>query len=457
MTRLNRTGRVLAVAIAAAGTAFVSHGASAMSLKEAVSIAIASNPDIGARVSNREASEFALRVARGGYYPTLDVTGRAGGAYVDNRTTRANGDDDHLFGPVEGRITASQLLFDGFGTDAAVETRASEVDAASFQVMNRVEFIAVEIAQAYFDMVTKSSVLAHSQANVDYHQRVLDDLIRGTSAGAISVADRQQAEERVLAARAFMTETRQDLEAARIRFNRLVGRQPGKISMPASLRGAVPGTLSGALDLARSSNPGILAQEAGIDAANARIKGAESQFYPRLTLEATGAVGNDLGGVRGRDAEARAEGVVRWNLFRGGIDSANRQEQIRRTDEERHRLRQVDREVEEGIRQAWNTRARQAEKLDLRSRQLAATEQLLNSYTEQFKVGRRSLLDLLDTQNTRFNAQVQVASSRSEVRFAEYRILATAGILTRTLGLEPPEAARPYAREQARVPSAAKN
>ena len=37
------------------------------------------------------------------------------------------------------------------------------------------------------------------------------------------------------------------------------------------------------------------------------------------------------------------------------------------------------------------------ERLGLRSRQLATTEQLLGSYTEQFRVGDRSLLDLLDT------------------------------------------------------------
>ena len=457
MAKLGMTGRVLAVAVAAAGAAFVSSGASAMSLREAIATAIQSSPDVGATVSSREANEFALRVARGGYYPTLDVTGRAGAAIVDNLSTRARNDDDHVFGPVEGRLTATQLLFDGFGTDAAVETQASLVDAASFEVMNRVEFVAVEIAQAYFDIIAKSRILAHSQANVEYHQRIVDDLTRGTSAGAISVADRQQAEERIFAARAFMTETREELESARIRFRRLVGQDPGKISTPRRLGSAVPGTLSGALALARANNPGLHSQGANIDAANARIKGAESQFYPKLTLEATGAIGEDLDGVRGRDAEAKAEGVVRWNLFRGGIDVANREEQIRRTDEERHRLRQVDREVEEGIRQAWNKRAREAERLDLRSRQLATTDQLLNSYTEQFKVGNRSLLVLLDTQNTRFNAQVRVATADSAVRFSEYRILATAGVLTQTLGVAPPDAARPYAREQARVPSATKD
>ena len=66
-------------------------------------------------------------------------------------------------------------------------------------------------------------------------------------------------------------------------------------------------------------------------------------------------------------------------------------------------------------------------KLTRLEKQLNAVNQLLESYTEQFKVGERSLLDVLDTQNSRFSTQIAERTARKAVVFAEYRVLASAG------------------------------
>jgi hypothetical protein len=39
-------------------------------------------------------------------------------------------------------------------------------------------------------------------------------------------------------------------------------------------------------------------------------------------------------------------------------------------------------------------------------------DDLLLSYREQFNIGRRSLLDVLDAQNTRYNVQAQAETAR---------------------------------------------
>ncbi len=63
--------------------------------------------------------------------------------------------------------------------------------------------------------------------------------------------------------------------------------------------------------------------------------------------------------------------------------------------------------------------------------------QVLGSYQDQFKVGRRSLLDVLDAQNTRFNAAVLVAASQYASLFADYQLLAANGDLLRALNVSP--------------------
>src|SRR5690348_11454211 len=61
--------RALLLACTCLGGSVAAH---AMSLREAVSIALISNPQIGQAIQNREAIEFELRQARGLYLPRVD-------------------------------------------------------------------------------------------------------------------------------------------------------------------------------------------------------------------------------------------------------------------------------------------------------------------------------------------------------------------------------------------------
>ena len=44
-------------------------------------------------------------------------------------------------------------LFDGYFRDAEVERQASRVDGASFRVLERSEFLALEVAREYFEVM----------------------------------------------------------------------------------------------------------------------------------------------------------------------------------------------------------------------------------------------------------------------------------------------------------------
>ena len=78
--------------------------------------------------------------------------------------------------------------------------------------------------------------------------------------------------------------------------------------------------------------------------------------------------------------------VLRWNLFKGRIDSYNIQKQVRRSDEERFGLRKAHREVEEAVRLSWEVRLQQARRLAQVQDQLAATNQLIESYNELMRM-----------------------------------------------------------------------
>lgn len=437
---------LICAAMAIPGTAH------AISLKAAIKVALEANPEIGEAIANREALEFELKQARGLYLPKVDIEGRYGAQNYDSPSTRSSGTDDDVLDRREFTAILSQRLFDGFNRRGERYRQASRVDSASFRVYERSEFIALNVIRQYLEIGRMMRIVDLSRDNLEYHRRVLSDFKVGESRGSISAADRQQVEERVYAAEARMIEADEDLNAARIRFFKLVGLPLDRYQKPPRAGSVIPPTLRDALSAARNANPRIKVAESDLDAAHARLKQSRSDFLPKVDLELRGRNGYDLDGVEGREEELRAEVILRWNLFKGGIDSANKQKQLRRVDEERFGLHRIHREVEEDVRLSWNRRQQQQKRLNRLNDQLASVVRLVDSYAEQFKVGDRSLLDLLDTQNTRFNTEVSVESASTDLAFTEFRLLASVGMLLKSMNIEAPEQSEDYARGEYRVP-----
>lgn len=426
--------------------------ANAISLKAAIKIALEANPEIGEAIANREAIEFELKQARGLYLPSVDVETRYGVQNFSSPATRDSGTAHDGRDRREARGTLTQRVFDGFNRRAERHRQASRVDGASHRVYERSETIALNVIREYLEAGRLINVVRYAEENLAYHRKVFGDLKEGETSGSISVADRQQAEERVYAAEARVIEATEDLNGAKIRFFRLVGKPLNSYVHPPSVTSLQPRSLSEALGTARIHHPLIKTAQADLDASRAQIKQARSEYMPKVDIELLGRRGYELEGVIGRESEVRAELVMRWNLFRGGIDKSNVQEQVRRADEERYGLRRAHREVEEVVRLSWDRRNQQQRRYARLKDQLASTMRLIDSYGEQFKVGDRSLLDLLDTQNTRFNTQVSVETARAAFELAEYRVLASTGMLLRKLNLDAPAQSDDYARAEHRVP-----
>jgi adhesin transport system outer membrane protein len=231
-----------------------------------------------------------------------------------------------------------------------------------------------------------------------------------------------------------------------------VGRPIGTPKHPGSVAGALPKSVEAAIDAARGANPRIGAAGADVDAADSQVRGANAPFFPQLALETGARVGNDIDGAEGKTTDLSAKLVARWNLYRGGRDVAAKQERIRRAGEQRQVLAQVHREVEEAVRLSWDERVKRSELAGLLREQAGANERLVSSYREQFRVGERSLLDVLGAQNTRFNAAVLSQTAAYASLFAEYRLLASTGRLAARLGSGTVEQGEAYARSEFGVP-----
>ncbi|MGB3877114.1 TolC family outer membrane protein [Shinella zoogloeoides] len=437
------------------GAAFVPVNAHALTLKEAMAVTLESNPEIGQALENREAIEFELRQARGLYLPSVDLEAGAGIERLDNNSRRLTSIEDDPLYPADVGLSVTQKLFDGGGRRAELERQAARVDSASFRVLERSETIALQVVREYLEIMLQGEIVQESRRNAAVHQQMLGDISSLISGGTLTDADRQQAQERLLAAKARQKEAEEELESAKIRFQRLVGKPFSNPTMPGSMAAALPKSLDEAIGLARTNNARIKVANSDIDAADAMVKGARSDMFPTVSLEGRARTGMDIDGNDGRSTSLQARVVARWNLYRGGIDIANEQEQIRRASEQRLVLHQSYREVEEAVRVSWDRRIRQTELAATLKQQAGVNGNLVESYREQLAVGRRSLLDVLGAQNSRYTVNVLSRTAVYAARFAEYRILAASGMLLSSMNLTPAKQSDAYARAEFHVPETA--
>jgi adhesin transport system outer membrane protein len=426
-------------------------GAQSTDLKSAIQAALENNPEINQAAQNKEAIEFEREQAQGQFLPRISVEGSAGIRRLENATRRSLGIANDTLYPLEADAAIDQMVFDSGARRAELKRQAARTDGAALRVEERSEFVALNVARQYLDYLLQQRIVAAADDNVTFHQKLAGDLREGVTKGSISIADQQQAEERLQSARVRRTEAQEDLQNAAISFRTLTGLTIEGGSLPESPRAKLPPTLAEAIEGARERNPRVREAMADIDASYAMVDKARADLGPTVALEGRGRIGEDIDGFKGNTNDLQGRVVLRWNIFDGGINRAKVQEMVRRSSEARFRMHQLSRDAEEEVRRAWNRWTSQEKLFVDLEQQSRVADDLLLSYREQFNVGRRSLLDVLDSQNTRFNTQVRVETSRFAQVFSQYQVLAATNQLLSAMELAPPSAAKTYARDRFHV------
>lgn len=447
---MNTLGKiVIAVALTSCSPmALAQSTGDAVSMREAIETAIASNPEIIQAQMNTEAIQFEREQAQSLYFPTIDLEASAGARRLENATRRSLGISDDWLYPLEAQARLDWTVVDFGRRRGELLRQAARVDGASLRVVERSEFIALQVARQYLNLLLQERIVAAATDNVLFHQQMTANLSEGVQQGSISVADRQQSEERLQAASVLRTEAEEDLQNARTALRRLTGLDIAQASLPTVPLDALPPSEEAAIGLARTANPLVREAQADVDAANAMVMAARGELAPKIGVDLVGRIGEDIDGFRGETNDLQGRVYIRWQLFDGGRRAAQVQEMIRRASEARYRLHDRVREAEEDVSNAWTGMTTQRSIGQTLERQSQVSDDLLLSYRSQFNIGRRSLLDVLDAQNTRFNTQVRRETSRFSEVFAQYQVLAATNQFLDAINLAPAAGAGMMERER---------
>ncbi len=426
-------------------------GAQALTVQDAIYYILETNPEIQAAEANKQAIEFELEQARSLRAPRVILEGWAGASRNLGTATPDLSSARSTIDGYELSARVSQMLFDGYQTRSEIERQAYRIDAAAYRVLERSEVLSLEAVRLYSDVLRGQALLALARSNADYHSKMLDRIRNGFDTQVVGLGDLQQAEERLVVARDTVLDFEYNLEDSKLLFLATVGVEPTGLGRVPVLGSAVPATIDAAVATARARSPTIMFAQSDVGSAEALARSVDANQLPTLHLEADGRIGENVGGFEGDRRDARVGLMLRYE-FQGKMKRAERQEQARRVNESRAHLLHRTRLVEHEVRQSWSTLQSAQRRLVTIRAQAELSRRLLDSYEREFEVGQRSLLDLLNTQNALFQAEANLINAQSLETYVKYRLLASAGVLLPTLGIEPPEDARAYARDQLGAP-----
>ena len=414
----------------------------AASLQDSVAKAVSTHPRIGSLQSNRLAIDQELRQARGLYLPQVDLRAAVGPEWSDSPSTRVGDGGSRWDTRKESSIVIQERIFDGFETDNEVAQQKARSKSASFRVGESAQFTGLDAAEAHIEVLRFRSLVELSQTNAAIHGSYLERVTQRTQSGAGTADEIAQAQTRLDQAQAIVAQNMQGLRDSEALYIEAVGDAPVDLDAVAFPTPQMPADLDNAL-LLLAKNPTVKITEADIEVTDALVGLAESRFYPKINLELSARHDADLDGINGRDRDAIALVVLRWNLYRGGIDTANRNEAVERHSEARNNRLAAVRNFEEEMRISWSAYEAETKRAMLLASAAREAVVVRDAYNEQYDLGTRSLLDLLDTENEVYATFARQITAEQARVFAAYRILAVGGELLSSLGVNPPAQAVP--------------
>lgn len=453
--------RVLTPITGAILLAMASANALAMSITEAVQSAVDQHPEINASRNSRLSADEDVNVAKGGWYPRVDLVAGYGRQKSDNTNTRGSnidGSRDHnkeTLNYTQSDLRLRQMLFDGFNTPNEVGRTEAVVNSRAYYTQATAQSVALRAIEVYLEVLKRRELVTLATNNLQAHLRVNDQIGLRSERGVGSIADRDQSTARRALAENNLYTAEVDLADAEANFFSVIGRAPDELESPQSIKGEVPGTLDEARDGMRQNNPYIKSAQADVNAAEKQYEVGKSTFYPRFdAILATGA-NNNTGGEKGHNNNDWQAGVeMNYNLFRGGSDKARLQSDAHKINQALDIRNNALRELTENLSLAWNAMNNASKQLPTAREYAETTKRVRAAYQDQFGLGQRTLLDVLDSENELYNADRRYTEVRYTEEFSRYRVLATMGELLSKQHISlPPEAlATTEVRTEARLP-----
>jgi outer membrane protein, adhesin transport system len=396
---------------------------SAQSLPEVVQRALLDYPALLAAQGRVEAARADIARARSQHYPQIGVSATSS-HYGSGRPAGAS----------TGVLTPTARLNLWSGGRIEAEARRAEAltRAAGHAQTATLDEVVLLVTEAYLNWARTTDLYQLAVRNVYAHQETLDDIQKISQVDTGRRIDYQQALVRMENANLALQQRKADMLQAIERVRRfwpaeMQGRpEPLEpLLAPGGPLGQMPATLAQAQAQLSDRLPAVARALADVEAAQHALEQAKGLRWPTVDLSSSRV--NDPANPWRQTPLTQLQ--VSMPVYNGGQASAQIEAavgQLRAAQATTEEVRLLAREKLALAFQEWMA-ARS--RTGVGASQSEVGDQVVEGYRAQFRVGRRSLLDLLNIQADAFNYRSSARAAFHDERLARARVLAAMGQL----------------------------
>lgn len=415
------------------GLGLLTMPAQSMDLNDFVADAISAHPTIREQVHIFRQVDRDRDIAVSGWRPSVDLEASTGTYETESPTTNQI---KREYESSRAELSVTQNLFNGFDTQYQQAQTQARVSAALFEIYDSADNIALEAVQSYLDLLKQQQLVKLAETNVSSHERILSQIRERNNSGVGRQSELQQTEGRVARAHASLIAQQNNFQDAATRQHEILGRYMQLSNLKEPALPEHPGlTLDELIDLALQKHPAIKVANSNIQAALSDSSRAKRNNYPKLDLRLAKEVGDDINGLNGDTDQLSLVLNLSYNLYRGGADRAEIGKKISAVHQNQEFSAQVRRQVINTLRLAWTADRSLTRQLKYLTTHIEKARETVASYGEEFFIGQRDLIDLLDAESELNSAQNQYADAYHEALAARFRILEGMGELFPALKL----------------------
>jgi outer membrane protein, adhesin transport system len=379
--------------------------------------ALSNHPKLQAAVSTARSVEFEIEQAKAATRWRVGVVSDVGRGL--NFNTGSNGTN-----ATDMAVRGNKLIYDGERADNEIERQTKRFSASGNRIAQTREQLASQLVDLYLEVLKQrevASVLAEQVASTtDLFEKVeaIVFLDRGRNSELTQVAVRLQQ------AKASQAARRNAALEAQALLDDLAGFvvQVQTISTTPKQSPSWPLVLPQALRMV-DEHPLVKVSQDEADAALRAAKISAAWNRPRVEIQ-TGLISPyDSSGNRRYLSGVDIRLAVNWQPYDGGAGAAGAAAASQLAGAAEQQVNAVKKDISADVAKIW-TQIQSREDQFQFQKDLAVKAQLVReAYWEQFKIGRRAILELLNADNETFQARVVARQEFLEGIQSQYRLL----------------------------------
>ncbi|MDA3914168.1 TolC family outer membrane protein [Oleiagrimonas sp.] len=434
--------KTLFLAMTLAATPILAHGEDLM---QAYSDALANDPQLALANANRMSVHEGISQSRAALLPqvdgslslTQDNRGRSNGSYVDPNTGRI------FVTPATGYLrtrnisaTLTQSIFN-FSSYENLKAAHEQYDSQDAQYKAAEQNLMIRVATAYFNVLTAKDQVEFSKANEKSLARELDQARQRFKVGLSAITDVQDAKAQHDAARASLIRAKNVLDDAREALVQITDKPATDLKtlrQDLPLNPPTPNDSRAWVKTALDNNPSIQAQIYNVDAADSQINSARGGHLP--TLSASLSYGKSSNWSQNHDfnnsqpSDTTIGLTLRIPIFSGGLTQSKVRQSIYQRNAAQDGLKSQRRQTIRDTRNYYRSVIAGISEVQATRQAVESNKSALEATEAGFKVGTRTIVDVLISQQNLTNAKQSYSQARHQFVLNKLLLKQAAGTIT---------------------------